>query len=303
MTTIIFLAKKKNKKLLFLPIEATYFYVYYFDFYDKISSFSQSKSFSFFRFKIHFPFYFLIISLLIGCTNVQKNLPQSSIREEISQIEKNPITYPINKNSIYKQRHLLQLYTLIDDQPGQLQTLLTLSNILFQTGQQQKAKLSLKKAEAIAKRLNINHYNYQLTLLTARIEQNLSKFQLAIQYAETPLQKALALAYLGENTKALQLISNRKPIDLFEAVDLGFIHYRFARKYYDHKVAKRAFLFYQDADYTPGIVDCLMLLGIIAQKSKRITLAINYYQRALAVSKALNDEFRIHAIEKKLQDL
>ena len=251
--------------------------------------------------KMHRYFYFFIIILLMNCSNTQKSLPLSTIRETIVQIEKRPIAYPINNNTIDQHLQLLQLYTLIDDQPGQLKTLLFLANARFQMGQEDEAKQTLYKAQEIAKRVDLKHYNYQLALLSGRIEQQFAQFQIALQYANNPLQKALALTYLGKNTAARELVVTIKPLNLLEAIDLGFIHYRYARKTYDNKAAKQAFFYYQAADYSPGIVDSLMLLGLINQKNNNRVLAINYFKRALAVSHALKDDFRIQAIENKLR--
>jgi Tfp pilus assembly protein PilF len=187
----------------------------------------------------------------------------------------------------------LRLYSLLDDQAGQVRMHLRRARLLMASGQPEAARPHLHAAREVANRLGDQGMGYEAQLLLARLDDDPVGYEAALSLAATPLQRAVALTYLGQVDQAHEALRRAPDATAEQADDYGFVLYRYARAHADPVTAEEALVRFKQAENFVGIADTLCLLGQIQRAAGEEMLAQGYFARALTVSRALGDAARV----------
>lgn len=197
----------------------------------------------------------------------------------------------------------LHLYSLVDDQEGQVRCHIKLARLYLGLGQTEDASRHVQRAEAIATGLGAPEYLYQSHLLDARLSGDPVAYERALAQATSPIEKAVALAYLSRIDEAYKLIKPELENADAHPDDYAFVLYEYAKQYRDASTAQTALALFKKADYHQAIANTLYLLAVIYRDTGQRALARLYYQRALTVSLSLGDQAKARTIESQLNQL
>ena len=197
----------------------------------------------------------------------------------------------------------LRHYALADDQRGQLRCHLKLARLYLQSGAQTQAGTHVAQAERIAARLGDPAARYQGALLAARLSNRRADYETALAAATLPIETATVLTYLGRNEEAYGIISPHLESAEEIPADYAFVLHHYARQTRQMEPALRALKLYKQSDDPAGTAATLYLMGRIAQDNGEPGLARGYLERALAVSRALEDKESMLRITAALEKL
>lgn len=195
----------------------------------------------------------------------------------------------------------LRLYSLLDDQSGQVRMHLRLGRLLMAWGQPEAARPHLQAAQQVAARLADPGMRYEAQLLLARLDDDPLGYEAALELADTPLRQAVALTYLGRVDEAYAALRGTPDEPGEQADDYGFVLYRYARAHADRAAAEWALDLFRQAENFAGIADSLCLLGQLHRVAGEDALARSYFERALTVSRALDDADRVQRATELLE--
>jgi tetratricopeptide (TPR) repeat protein len=205
--------------------------------------------------------------------------------------------------AIQDLQHALALYSLADDQAGQARCHLALARVRFLQNQPAEAIGHVAAAEQAMQGLDDAALLYQLHLLKGRLADSADDYEQALRYATQPIERAVALTYLGRIDEAHGAIRTHIDDETEYADDVGFVLYAVAKQSFDAATARQALAFYKQADNPVGIADSLYLLARIHLAADDVLNARVYLQRALVVSRALGDTRRERKLLAELEAL
>jgi tetratricopeptide (TPR) repeat protein len=184
----------------------------------------------------------------------------------------------------------LRLYQVADDQEGQARCHLKLARLHFRRQELDRARTHLAEAKVIAERIGNRRFQYEGALLQARLSNRREDFEQALALAASPIEKAVALVYLGRAREGYPLIRSHLDQAADASDDYAFVLFHYADVSEDTGAAQTALgLYRQEGDHL-GVANTLLLLGRIARNQGLKQQARGYYQRALASARALGDE-------------
>ena len=111
------------------------------------------------------------------------------------------------------------------------------------------------------------------------------------------------LTYLGRNDEAYGTISPYLESAEEAPSDYAFVLHHYAWQSLEMEAARRALALYKQADDPAGTAAVLYLMGRISLVNGQTGLARGYLERALAVSRALEDEDSMRRITSTLEDI
>ena len=187
----------------------------------------------------------------------------------------------------------LRLYALLDDQAGQLRSHINLTRLFILQNQQDKAEKHLTKATALTREVEVPLQQYQVHLLAGKLHQDDAAFAKARDNANSPLEQAVAEAYLHHYQQAYDLVGKQEATSAAQADDMAFVFLRYAQFSDDADAAERALALFKKNENTIGISDALYIRAVIARKNGEHTQAEYYLRRALEVNLAMGDKQRI----------
>lgn len=271
-------------------------------------AFGKKGGYTFYKPMLRPPVLLIGLLILIGiaaCTNRPPDLRPWSTRtaEQLETTLSMERARFAPMQAVNDLERALRLYAMSDNQEGQARCHLLLARLYLKLGESDLQASHLVHAERIARRLQHPVFLYDSALLRARLSGEPTDFEKALEYADTPLQKATVLTYLGRSGEAFGLIPRQMGEATEHPDDYAFILFRYANQVGDAKSAQRALDFYKQADNHQGIAGSLMLLGRLARDRGDKDLARDYMERALATSRALDDERKIRAVETMLEGL
>lgn len=197
----------------------------------------------------------------------------------------------------------LLLYSLADDQGGQVRCHLRLTRLYYILGEWTLAQNHLKQGAEAAARLGDARALYESALLQGRLNGRKQDYETALSHALRPIEKAVALTYLGRTEEAYALIRGRLDQADADPDDYAFVLQAHARAVGDLRLAQRALDLFKQADNAPGIAGTLELMGHIATGAGRHDLARGFYERALVVNRARGDQDAVNRIERELAEI
>jgi tetratricopeptide (TPR) repeat protein len=243
------------------------------------------------------------VLLLSACASKPTG-PDTPIETKAERLEKRAQTDTLKRdysNATKSASDSLRLFSLLDDQQGQLRLHLTLTRLYLLQNQRDKAQRHLAKANTLAQEINAPEQRYQIHLLSGKLNNNRAEFEQARDTANSSIEKAVAETYLQNYGQAHQLISTVKPASAIAEDDYAFVQLHYARFADDNDSAKSALGLYKRNENTVGISDSLYVLATIAKKQGDNAQARQYLQRALEVNIAMGDKKRINATLKALE--
>jgi tetratricopeptide (TPR) repeat protein len=199
--------------------------------------------------------------------------------------------------------HALELYALADDLDGQARCQLRLARIRFMQNRREEAAGHLAEAAWAANLLADTGYLYQTHLIRGRLQDSAREYERALSHAGRPIEKAVALTYLGRIDEAHAVIRGAIDTNTPQPDDYGFVLYAAAKRSRDLPTAQQALDFYKLADNPVGIADSLYLLARIHMAAQGRETARAYLQRALVVCRALGDTRRERKLIAELEAL
>lgn len=197
----------------------------------------------------------------------------------------------------------LRHYALADNQEGQLRCHLKLARLYLQLGAAENARPHVADALRIAARLDDPSPRFQSALLEARLSNRRADYEAALDAAVTPIEVATVLTYLGRTDEAYRAIRPHLEQAGEAAADYAFVLHHYARQSRDMEAARLTLELYKQSDNPAGTAGALYLMGRIAQEKQAPAWARGYLERALAVSRALEDNDSVRRIETALEGL
>ncbi len=197
----------------------------------------------------------------------------------------------------------LLLYSLADDQGGQVRCHLRLTRLYYLLGEWTLAQDHLKQGAEAAARLGDAHALYESALLRGRLNGTKQDYETALSHALRPIEKAVALTYLGRTEEAYALIRGRLDQADADPDDYAFVLQAHARASGDLTLAQRALDLFKQADNAAGIAGTLELMGHIATGAGRHDRARGFYERANVVNRARGDQDALSRIERELAEI
>ena len=197
----------------------------------------------------------------------------------------------------------LALYSLADHQAGQIRCHLALARIRYLQNQPDEAVVHLLAAEQAMQGLDEATLFYQLHLLKGRLADSAWDYEQALRHASQPIERAVALTYLGRIDEAHAAIRRHIDPQTAQPDDYGFVLYAAAKHTFNADTAQQALAFYKQADNPVGIADSLYLLARIHLAARDSLNARTYLQRALVVCRALGDTQRERKLLAELEGL
>jgi len=246
----------------------------------------------------------IVFSLMLSACASKPVAPDTPIETKAQRLEKRAQADMLKQdyvNATQSAGDALRLYALLDDQQGQLRLHLNLTRLLLLQNQSDKAQRHLTKATALSQEIAAPLQNYQVHLLTGKLNNDRAEFELARYTANSPLEQAVAETYLQNYHQAYALISTIKPTSAVEDDDYAFVSLQYARFSDDKNSANMALDLYKKNENTVGISDVLFVLANIATKQGDNKQAQHYLRRALEVNLAMGDKQRIATTLKALE--
>lgn len=199
----------------------------------------------------------------------------------------------------YRQAH--KIYASLDHGAGRARTTLALAGLYDLLGDQDQSRLRAQQALEVAQSLPGQPALFRIHLLLGKLDHDKDAFQKALDQAQSPLEKAMALVYLNRVEEAWQQIREETPVTLFG--DYAFVWYAYGKHRKDASAVEQALVLYKKGDHVLGVSNALYLLGRIFHAQGDIPQARAYLERALAVNRALERPRRIQAVEHALRTL
>lgn len=194
----------------------------------------------------------------------------------------------------------LARYRSLDDIEGQWRIHLMKTRVALAAGMQTLAETEVREAAALAELLDSPRIAYETHLMLGRVGIDADGFRVALSHATTPLQQAVAHAYLGNTTVALELLS---PDAFDNPANRAFVYYQAASAARSEALFQRALTFYRYAQDSRGIADSLVSIAKIAADKGNLDDARSYGSRAAIVLLAAGDEPRAGAVRDWLNSL
>ena len=245
------------------------------------------------------------MALACGCASPPTETGPASL-EQAQRLERGVTAERLRQSpsaAIQDLQRALALYSLADDQAGQARCHLALARIRFLQNQPAEAIGHVAAAEQALQGMDDAALFYQLSLLKGRLADSADEYEQALRYATQPIERAVALTYLGRIDEAHGAIRTHSDDETEYADDYGFVLYAVAKQSFDATTARQALAFYKKADNPVGITDSLYLLARIHLAAQDVLNARVYLQRALVVSRALGDTRRERKLLAELEGL
>lgn len=211
-----------------------------------------------FRVSSPHPVWIFLLVLLAGCvSSAVTEGPETLL--EAGRLERSVTSLRVRaapSQAVADLERALRLYALSDDEDGQLRCHLKLARMGFALGEQAMAVEHLDASLLISDRLGLPAHLYQ-----ARIRKAPDGFHLALGFARTPIERAVALTYLGRVEEARALVRAHLDEVEGEADDLAFVLYTYAKQAADVASAEQALALYKAAENPVGTADALYLLA------------------------------------------
>jgi tetratricopeptide (TPR) repeat protein len=147
---------------------------------------------------------------------------------------------------------------------------------------------------ALAEQLPVKLVAYPTAIMRGHIAPHGKHFDDALAYARSPLEQAVALAYLGRLGEAMALLD---AAETDSPADRAFVFYQSAQQRQDPAGYKQALVYYRLAADDRGVADCLVRLARLAQAAGQSGDARIYGQRAALVLTAAGDADRAASVE------
>jgi len=232
-----------------------------------------------------------LVAFLTGCLGVPTPQGSPTLREamrlEAAATSQRSLVAP--GQSLEDLGRALRLFSLMDDIPGMVRVHLSIARLFEQHNQPREATHHAEQA------LQLEHngldpvYLYRTYLMVGRLKADKEMFEKALAFTHQPLQKAVALTYLGRHTEAFAMSGRQQETNVTQVADLAFVLHGYARSKLDADAASRALEMYKRADDYQGIADSLRLLAYIATEQKNQAAAKDYGVRAMRVESAMRD--------------
>ena len=152
----------------------------------------------------------------------------------------------------------------------------------------------------LASQLDNRYVQYRTHLLAGILNNDQGQFSKALTFANSNLQKAVALTYLGQSRQAIDLLDNA---DQDHPADRAFVHYRYAQQGNSSTPYEQALGYYQAAKDPRGVADSLVSLARLASAQGQTTTAQQYAERAVNVLRSSGNETKAIAISNWLTSL
>lgn len=246
-----------------------------------------------------------ILLLLAGCASAPVEEGSAALREA-RRLERSVTPARIRQAPVPALEDLgraLHLFSLLDAQEGQVRCHLLAARIQSSLARPDVARGHLANALAVAERLGEARYLYQVHLMLGRIDDEQEEYRKALGLADTPIERAVALTYLGRTGEAYRAITGVLEQADTAPEDYAFVLYRHARATGNLDVAGEALGLYKQADDFPGVADNLFLMARLHRAGGRTRESEDYLLRALTVARALGDPVRIQAMERELGEV
>ena len=250
-------------------------------------------------------FLLALLALASGCASPPAKTGPASL-EQAQRLERGVTAERLRQSpaaAIQDLQRALTLYSLADHQAGQARCHLALARIRFLQNQPVETIDHVAAAEQAMQGLDDATLLYQLHLLKGRLADSADEYEQALRYATQPIERAVALTYLGRIDEAFGVIGTHTDDETEYADDYGFVLYAVAKQSFDAATARQALAFYKQADNPVGITDSLYLLARIHLAAQDVLNARVYLQRALVVSRALGDTQRERKLLAELEAL
>lgn len=230
---------------------------------------------------------------MVGCASTKA--PKIPEHKELmdDSLEWSLIDGDVAGKSVIEQA--LHYYQALDDRQGQWQANLALARWHLARDDRAAAANYGQAALAIARDLPLSKYRCGAALFVGQLQQDKQLFQYALDNADTPLQKALALSLLEDfegSSKWFGKIHDQRFAD-----EKGFLLYRYGKANASITHLQQALARYRYAGNALGVVDSLFLLAQLSADPDR---ARGLGQRALKSAQAQRDQRRVAAIENWL---
>ena len=245
------------------------------------------------------------LPLLSACSGMTEAKPPGSFFGEKAMRLEQQAQQDMQSNTFvaaienYKQAH--RIYALRDDRQGRLRTHLALAHLYYLHEKPDAARQNAQQALKIAQSLPEQPEFFRIHLLLGKIKTMPDHFQQALEHAKTPLEKAMALVYLERVEEGWQRIQNEKPVS--HLGDHAFVWFAYGKRLKQEKAVQHALALYKKSDDFHGVSNALYLLARISLSHGDRNRAKDYFERALAVNKALGQPQRILAIEAALRSI
>ena len=254
----------------------------------------------------HWRSYVLLLGVCCGACGVlpeEQGPPSLRAAEDLEGALSSARVQQSPEQALIDLERALRLYSLVDDRAGQVRIHVKLARLYYRLGQREKAILHLDRALDVSSRLGDARQLYDVYLLDGRLRDRRESYERALEFANGPIQKAVALSYLGRTQEAYRLVQGHSRQAKEAPDDAAFVVYEHARSSGDPAVAEQALALYKHADNHGGIADALYLTGQLHRRNGDLGQYRDYLERALTVSRALGDETRTRAIKAELADL
>lgn len=239
---------------------------------------------------------FAFLFVLSACANKPAQ-PETPIDTKAERLENRAQQDTLRRdyaNATKLAKNSLRLYALLDDQLGQLRLHLNLTRLFLLQNIANKAEQHLAKAKSLNQDINAPQQQYQIYLLSGKLNKDRAEFERARDAANSLLEIAVAETYLQNYQQAYSFINNMKPASPNEYDDFAFVQLNYARFEVNKNAAESALGLYKKNENTLGISDSLYVLAMIAKKQGDSAQARQYLQRALEVNIAMGDKKRIN---------
>lgn len=194
----------------------------------------------------------------------------------------------------------LKEYQAIDDLSGQWRIRYLKAVIALNNEDYDEALTQADILEEIAGHLDSREVNYKTNLILGRSLGDQRYYRRALSAASSPLQQAVASAYLGQTATALEML-DRSTLD--NPGDRAFVYYQYAKSVDSATYYRMSLEAYKLAEDSRGIADSLIGLATIESSHNRNSSAQDYGRRAMRVLKSAGDEERARFVETWLSTL
>ncbi len=145
--------------------------------------------------------------------------------------------------------------------------------------------------------LDVGNFNvtYETQLILGRAFDESQAYERALSAARAPVDRAVALSYLGNPTEALGYL-DANSID--RPADRAFVLYRYGVAAESGAHLERAHYFYGLAGDPRGLADALVALARLARTAGNETAALNYADRAARTLLAIGDAERARSVQQ-----
>ncbi len=242
----------------------------------------------------------LLLCVLIGCSSSPEP-PPDQVRDPLEQNAIDALREGAVQEIDNALAAALASYRRLDNLPGQWRVHLMQANYYLSQNRLDEARAADTQLQRIAAQLPARRdVAYQSALVRGKIGTDPAAFRQALALAANPLEKAIALTYLGDVATAVATLD---PNDSDHPADRAFIAYQYARSTDRALDFMQALHFYRLAQNPRGIADSLLSLAQIAQHKGERAAAQDYGLRAAHALEATGDSERARVIRDWLASL